>query len=86
MPVDKTYVDPRYHEYLDEKSIHRDDAAEILEFVGKNGPGGRYPIEIPPYLLGKAVRRLVYNYDVDDTPTEAITREFLAGFFGLKLE
>lgn len=69
--------------------LHRDDAAEILEYVGKNGVGGCYPNDIPPYLLGRAVRRLVFNYFTDseagEQDGEAITRYFLAGFFKLAI-
>lgn len=91
MPVDRTNVHPKYHKYLDGNvSIHRDDAGEIIGIVGESR-AGHYPIEVPPYLLGRAIHRLVYNYDPHRNngrgpEHDEVTREFLAGFFRLKLE
>jgi len=84
------YVDPKYRHYLDgSHRMHRDDASEIIEFVGRNSPAGTYPAQIPPYLLGQAIRRLLYNYPCDREPpgegVGGITREFIAGFFRLQL-
>lgn len=83
---------PDFAKYLSGERMHRDDASAILEYVGKNSPAGNYPQNVPPYLLGRAVRRLVYNYihesDSDELiegDSERITREFVAGFLKLKL-
>jgi len=66
-----------------------------MEYAGVNSPSGNYAQDIPPYLLGRAVRKLVYNYCtkiVEDDASmvieqddETITREFLAGFLDLEL-
>ena len=85
-----TAVHPNFAKYADPGvRVHRDDASAILEYVGKNSPGGNYPQDIPPYILGRAVRRLVFNYYTDrETGAQdeyIISREFLAGFRSLTL-
>ena len=84
---------PDFAKYLDGRSMHRDDASAILEYIGVNSPAGNYPPDIPPYLIGRAVWKLLSNYCTkvsDDgvlieSDNETIRREFLAGFFKLKL-
>lgn len=87
---------PAFAKYLaGDVSMHRDDASDILEYAGKNSPSGNYAQDIPPYVLGQAVGRLVYNYFtkevvvgdcvVMEQDDDTITREFLAGLLGLKL-
>lgn len=90
-------VHPKFAKYMNPEAwVHRDDASVILAYVGENSPAGNYPQDIPPYLLGRAVRRLVYSYFTSAVPDKSdlvtleqdearITREFLAGLLGLKL-
>ena len=96
LPDGRTPCHPDYAKYLDRGiSMHRDDAADILAYVGKNSPAGNYAQDIPPFILGRAIRRLVFVYITkqNDDPDhyvleqddETIAREFLAGFHGHSL-
>ena len=64
-------------------------ASAIIEYVGVNSPAGMYPCEIPPHILGRAVRRLVFNFftngERDEQNPSEISREFLAGFLKLAI-
>lgn len=86
-------VHPEFVKYLDRNiRMHRDDAAAIIEYTGANSLSGNYAQDIPPYLLGRAIGQLVYNYftkvenDDDHAVLEqdegTITREFLLGLLG----
>lgn len=92
---DRAEVHPDFVKYLDGRWMGREDASRIIEYVGANSPAGNYPGEIPPYLLGRAIGRLVYNYFTKEVVTKTnavleqdantITREFLTGLFQLSL-
>ena len=77
---------PNFVKYLEKDTyVNRDDASAILEYVGVNSPAGIYPCEIPPYILGRAIRRLVFNFFTNEEGNQdanTISREFLCGFNG----
>ncbi len=89
-------VHPDFAKYLaGDIPMNREDAASMLRYVGMNVGSGYYPDEIPPYLLGQAVGRYIYNFITKCVETDGrmsveqdddtITREFIAGLLGLKL-
>lgn len=81
-------IDPRFAAYLSPNGMMpRSVASEILSEVAEPTMYGHYPDGIPPYILGRAIARTVFNYrfaDLENTPSkEEIMRQFIAGFLSL---
>ncbi len=60
-------IRPEFAPYVTAKDpLPRAIAAEILSNIACLGESGNYPDDIPPYLVGRAIARLVSNYRACD--------------------
>ncbi len=66
-----------------ETYIARADAARILFEVAKEGKDGVWPNEIPAYVVGRALKRLLPNNEETD---EQNLKEILRGLLGKESE